>query len=114
MHTLKRGLAAGAACALLAWGVDAVAQTAAPETAPPTDGDGLGGPTETSPTTPAAAEAAPEPPAPAAAPPPTISDAVAGGKLLLEIRARYEFVDQKKTAVLRDNGEAFTVRTRLG
>lgn len=52
-------------------------------------------------------------PAPAA-PPPTFSDAVAGGKLLLEVRARLEEVDQKRTAALTEGGEALTVRTRLG
>jgi hypothetical protein len=45
---------------------------------------------------------------------PTISDAIAGGKLILEVRGRYEYVDQKRTAVLTEAGEAFTVRTRLG
>ncbi len=52
--------------------------------------------------------------APPAPPPATLGDAIAGGKLLLEVRARYEFVDQTRTAVLTENGEAFTVRTRLG
>jgi hypothetical protein len=52
-------------------------------------------------------------PAPGAGPG-TISDAIAGGHLLLEARARYELVDQTKTAVLRHNGEAYTLRTRIG
>lgn len=52
---------------------------------------------------PAAAQEAP--------PPPTISGAVAGGKLLFEERIRYETVDQ---ANLAPTAEAFTARTRLG
>ncbi|MBP7816254.1 MAG: alginate export family protein [Phenylobacterium sp.] len=58
-------------------------------------------------------EAAAEPPLPPPAEP-TLSDQIAAGRLLLEVRARYEGVDQTKTAVLRDEGQAFTVRTRLG
>jgi hypothetical protein len=50
----------------------------------------------------------------ATAAPTTISDAVAAGHLLLEIRARYEYVDQAKTATLTANAKAATVRTRLG
>lgn len=57
-------------------------------------------------------EPAPAPELPAAAP--TLSDAIAGGKLLLEVRARYENVDQKETAVLTERAQAYTVRTRLG
>ncbi|MDR6533760.1 hypothetical protein J2800_004530 [Caulobacter rhizosphaerae] len=53
----------------------------------------------------------PPPPAP---PPPTFSDQVAAGKLILEVRARYESVDQTKTATLKDDASAFTIRTRLG
>lgn len=91
--------------------------TTAPATseAPPADADGLGsGPPATTPP-PAAAEPAASPePAAAPAPAPTISDAVAAGHLLLEMRARYEFVDQAKTATLTRNGEAYTLRTRLG
>jgi hypothetical protein len=48
------------------------------------------------------------------APPPTFSDQVSAGKLILEVRARYESVDQTKTATLKDDASAFTVRTRLG
>ena len=113
MTGLRQVLTAGAACAALAWGGGAAAQEAeAQATAPPAQ-DGLAA-------EPAAeAVAAPEaPPAPEAKPEPapamTISDAIMGGKLLLEARARYEFVDQKKTAVLTENGESFTLRTRLG
>jgi hypothetical protein len=53
-----------------------------------------------------------EPPPPA--PPPTISDQIAAGKLILEVRARYETVDQTKTATLKDEASAFTIRTRFG
>jgi hypothetical protein len=60
---------------------------------------------------PAAEVAEPPPPAP---PPPTFSDQVAAGKLILEVRARYESVDQTKTATLKDDASAFTIRTRLG
>ncbi len=62
---------------------------------------------------PAGPEPAPEPPPPTAASP-TISDAISGGKLILEARLRYEGVDQTRTAVLREDGEALTLRTRLG
>ena len=57
---------------------------------------------------------APAEPAPPPAPEPTLSDQIAAGRLLLEVRARYEGVDQTRTAVLRDDAQAFTVRTRLG
>ena len=53
-------------------------------------------------------------PAPPPPPPPTFSDQVAAGKLILEVRARYESVDQTKTATLKDDASAFTIRTRLG
>ena len=55
--------------------------------------------------------------APAADPLPAADSpgkAITGGKLLLDVRARYEFVDQQKTAVLTENAEAYTVRTLLG
>lgn len=54
-----------------------------------------------------------EPPPPPA-PPPTISDQIGAGKLILEVRARYEGVDQTRTATLRDRADAFTIRTHLG
>nr|WP_233243431.1 MULTISPECIES: alginate export family protein [unclassified Caulobacter] len=54
-----------------------------------------------------------EPPAPPL-PPPTISDQIAAGKIIMEIRARYESVDQTRTATLKDQASALTVRTRLG
>jgi hypothetical protein len=41
----------------------------------------------------------------------TIGDAIAGGKPILEVRPRFEAVDQ---ANLAQKAEAFTVRTRLG
>ena len=43
--------------------------------------------------------------------PPTITEAITGGKLIFEARARYENVDQ--TGIAR-HGEAFTLRTRIG
>jgi hypothetical protein len=115
MGLARRAFGAGAAVVALIWSGAAAAQAIAEppdkaaEALPAQDGLGAAEPT---------APAEPEPAAPEPPPQPaqalTISDAIAGGKLLLEVRARYEFVDQKKTAVLRDNGEAFTVRTRLG
>ena len=116
MNRLRTALAAGAASAALSWAGFAQAEAAPPPpeataTAEP-DGLGEGAPVE------APAEAIAATPEPAAAAPPaaapTVSDAIAGGKLLLEVRGRYEFVDQKKTAALTNNGEAYTVRTRLG
>ena len=102
---MKYWLSCGVAVAALAMAGSAVAQGAEP-TLPAEDGisDGI---------VEAAAPAAPEP-APPPAPAGTISDAISAGKLLLEVRGRYESVDQTKTAVLRDEAEAFTVRTRLG
>jgi hypothetical protein len=103
----RRELSAGAALAVLAFASSAWAQT---EPAPaPAAEDGL---TETAPAETAAAVTPPPAPAPTAAG--TVSDAIAAGHLLLEVRARYESVDQKKTAVLRDNANAYTVRTRIG
>ncbi|MES2341358.1 MAG: alginate export family protein [Pseudomonadota bacterium] len=95
MTRTKTRLALGTGVAALLWAGLAQAQTAEP-------------PLEPEP----AAEVA-EPPAPPA-PEPTLSDQIATGKLLLEVRARYETVDQTRTATLRDEGRAFTVRTRLG
>jgi hypothetical protein len=98
MRVSRISLCGAAAAAALAWGQGALAQ----ETPPPTDGIG---------DTPAASEpAAIEPIAP---PPPagTISDAIAGGKLILEARARYEDVDQTGIA---NSAQAYTIRTRLG
>ena len=110
---MRRALAAGAAVAALAGATDAAAQQAEPpQPTAPAEGDGL---TEGSAAaTPAQPPAESPPPAPAPAAAPTPSEAILAGKLILEVRSRYEFVDQKKTAVLTENGEAFTVRTRLG
>ena len=110
MTRLKRVLTGSVASVALAWAASAGAQeTEAQATAPPAE-DGL---TAEAPA--AEPETVPEPaPKTEPAPPATISDTIAAGKLLFETRARYEFVDQKKTAVLRKNGEAFTLRTRLG
>jgi hypothetical protein len=77
-------------CALMLGGA-AYAQSA-PEPAP-------------APVEPVAEAAEPPPPAP---PPPTFSDQVSAGKLILEVRARYESVDQTKTATLKDDASAFT------
>src|SRR6187200_2798400 len=108
MTRLRGALAAAAA---VIWTGAANAQTAeAPPDTPAVTapaGDGLGVAAEAE----APAEIA-RPAEPTAAP--TISDAIAGGRFLFEVRARYEFVDQKRTAVLTENGEAFTARTRLG
>jgi hypothetical protein len=100
----------GAALAACAWTGAAAAQDAPPPSAdsvlPAEEGFGD------------TIAATPEPPPPEPAPPPpsagTISDAIAGGKVIFEARVRYEGVDQTKTAVLRENGESFTLRTRLG
>jgi hypothetical protein len=100
----KSGWAAGGAAIALTWSGVAAAQ--APPPAPTPDAAAADTPT-------ADAEPAPEPPPPAA-PPPTISDQIAAGKLLLEVRSRFEDVDQTRTAPLKEAGQAFTVRTRLG
>ncbi|WP_421736421.1 alginate export family protein [Caulobacter sp.] len=73
-------------------------------------------PAPATPTADATVEAVAEPAAepPPLAPPPTISDQIGAGKLILEVRARYETVDQTKTATLKDDASAFTVRTRFG
>ena len=52
-----------------------------------------------------------------AAPPPdpdSLTAAIAAGHLLLDIRERWENVDQTKTATLKDDANAYTVRTQLG
>jgi len=103
MKSVRFMLHCGAALSALVWSTAALAQ-AAPDPAPK--------PAEETTAEPVA-EAAPEPPPPAAAPP-TISDQIGAGKLILEVRARYENVDQTRTATLRDEADAFTVRTRFG
>jgi hypothetical protein len=57
------------------------------------------------------AAAAPDPAPP---PPASVGDAVAGGKLLLEMRGRYEFVDQTRAGAITEPADALTLRTRLG
>jgi hypothetical protein len=100
-------LLAGAAA--LVWSGGASAQTADPAEVPPPAVETSMGPEAM------AGEELPPPLEPASPPAAmTISDAIAGGKLLLEARARYELVDQKRTPVLTAKGEAFTLRTRLG
>ena len=44
----------------------------------------------------------------------SLGNTINGGKQLLEVRGRYEFVDQTRTATLTDPADALTVRTRLG
>jgi len=116
MNRRKRALAVGVASAALSWAGLAWAEDAPPAAAAPAaeaDGLGEGAPTEAPPAAePAPATTAAVPAAPVSAG--TISDAIAGGRLLLEVRGRYEFVDQKKTATLTRDAEAYTVRTRLG
>lgn len=97
MKPMRLGLHCGAAVLTLACSTAAWAQTT-PDQAKPTEEP--------------AVEATPEPPPPPA--PPTISDQIGAGKLILEVRARYETVDQTHTATLLDKANAFTIRTRLG
>ena len=111
MTRSKELLLTAAASIALGWAGAAAAQTAeAPQAtaAPDTQAD--------APAAEAPVEEVREPVAEPVAPPPslTFSNAVAGGKLLLEVRARLEEVDQKRTATLTEKGEATTVRTRLG
>jgi hypothetical protein len=40
-------------------------------------------------------------------------DAITSGKPILEVRGRYEGVDQTKTATLTDDAQAYTVRVHL-
>lgn len=44
----------------------------------------------------------------------SITGAIAAGRLLLDVRGRWEHVDQTRTAVLKDAADAYTVRTQLG
>jgi hypothetical protein len=53
----------------------------------------------------------------APAPPPSpdpITGAIAAGHLLLDVRGRWETVDQTRSAVIKDVANAYTVRTQLG
>jgi len=53
--------------------------------------------------------------APDAAPPPaSAAEAITAGRLILEMRGRYEFVDQTRAGAIAEPAEALTVRTRLG
>ncbi|WP_156390775.1 alginate export family protein [Caulobacter sp. Root487D2Y] len=106
MKRWKVMLRCGAALSTLAWSTAAMAQ-AAPDSAPRSVAEATVEP---------APEPAPEPaePPPPPAPPPTFSDQIAAGRLILEVRGRYEGVDQTKTATLTEDAAAYTVRTRLG
>lgn len=55
--------------------------------------------------------ASPPPAASLPSPPPTISEAIGAGKLIFEVRPRYEGVSQANLAARAD---AFTIRTHLG
>lgn len=103
MKSMRLGLHCGAAALALACSTTAWARTAPDQASKPADEP--------------AAEMTSEPtaePSPPPAPPPTISEQIGAGKLILEVRARYETVDQTRTATLRDPADAFTIRTRLG
>lgn len=95
-------LRCGAAVSSLVWSTSALAQAVPDQTAK----------TEAPAEVEAPAEPASEPPP--LPPPPTISDQIGAGKLIFGVRARYETVDQTRTATLRDKANAFTVRTNLG
>ena len=92
MTTKRHPWAAGAAATALLTASGAMAQATPPE---------------------AIAAVAEEPAAedPAPPEPPTIGEAIGGGKLIFESRARYETVDQDGLA---NTAEALTLRTRLG
>src|SRR5204863_768407 len=100
MRRLRLGLCVAAGSAAMMAGQAASAQAAAD---PPTPSDGF---TDA----PAAAVSPPPPPAPKP-PSGTMSEAVAAGHLILEMRARYEQVDQVGIAL---TATAPTLRTRLG
>jgi len=107
MKSARLMLHCGAAAMALACSTGAWAQTVPDPAAKPVEEPSAG----------AASEPAPEPaaePPPPPAPPPTISDQIGAGKLILEVRARYETVDQTRTATLLNKADAFTVRTRFG
>jgi hypothetical protein len=114
LRILKHALLRATALAVVGWGTAAAAQSPpagapiAVEPAVAEDGLGDGPPPQAAPEPPPAAARGPPPTVP------TISDAITGGKLLLEVRARYEDVDQTRIATLTRRGDAFTVRTRLG
>ncbi|HZZ37025.1 MAG TPA: alginate export family protein, partial [Caulobacteraceae bacterium] len=93
----------GASAQTAAPAPDVPAATSEPDPAPASDG--LGEEATSAPPP----EAAPAPPPPAG--PATISDAIAAGKLILEVRGRYEFVDQANLAL---HAKSVSVRTRIG
>ena len=109
---------AGGALLVLAVGEAATAQAqpAAPQqneaqsTAPAEDGltEGIAAPRSETPP----ADTAPLPTASSGFGSP--GDAILAGKLIFEVRGRYEYVDQQRTAVLTETGESATVRTRIG
>ncbi|MDR6625248.1 alginate export family protein [Caulobacter segnis] len=103
MKPMRLGLHHGAAALALACSTTAWARTAPDQATTPAD----------RPAAEMTSETTVEPPPPPA-PRPTISEQIGAGKLILEVRARYETVDQTRTATLRDPADAFTVRTRLG
>jgi hypothetical protein len=103
---------AGTVSAVLAWAGTAAAQTTEPPAPAAPEADGL-----SDAATPTAPSEAPPPAPPAVAAKPAFgspSDAILGGKLIFEVRARYEYVDQKRTATLTKSGEAATARLHLG
>lgn len=110
---MTRRLGAGVAAAALLAGTGALAQPAPAETAPLAPEASTAATTETPAVEePATGEETPvELPVEPPAPPPTISQAIGAGKLILESRARYETVDQ---VGLANTGDALTLRTRLG
>lgn len=110
MKSVRFMLRCGAAVSALAWSTAAWSQAAPDPNAKPADAPAV----EQAATEPAAEPAAEPEPAPPPAPPPTISDQIGAGKLILEVRSRYETVDQTRTATLREKGDSFTVRTKLG
>jgi len=52
--------------------------------------------------------------APPPATPDSITAAITSGHLLLDVRGRWEHVDQTKTAILKEDADAYTIRTQLG
>lgn len=111
MKSVRYMLRCGAAVSALAWSTAAWSQAAPDQNSKPADEAAA---QQLAPDPAAEPAAEPEPAPPPAPPPPTVSDQIGAGKLILEVRSRYETVDQTRTATLRDKGDAFTVRTRLG
>lgn len=109
---------AGGAMLALAFGGAAAAQ--AQPAAPQQDEAPLTAPAEDGLTAGPATETPQPPPEPPAAPAPQSTglgspgDAILAGKLIFEVRGRYEYVDQKRTPALTETGKSATVRTRIG